>query len=104
MQDYTEFVISRLICQDGDEVGLAALGLAGETGEVVDHLKKYLYHGKPINREAVLLEMGDVFFYYTMLMKLLDTDIEEITSMNMAKLKKRYPNEQEGRHLEAIKS
>ena len=37
----------------------AALGLAGEAGEVADTLKKHLFHARPLDREAVVKELGD---------------------------------------------
>ena len=39
-----------------------ALGLAGESGEVVDHIKKYVAHGHDLDREELLKESGDVLF------------------------------------------
>ena len=39
-----------------------ALGLAGETGQVVDLVKKYTFHGKDLDHDAIVKEMGDVLW------------------------------------------
>lgn len=40
-----------------------SLGLAGETGELIDEFKKTLFRGKSYNEKNVILESGDVLFY-----------------------------------------
>lgn len=42
-------------------------GLLGETGEVIDLLKKELFHGRAIPREKYLEELGDMLFYASLL-------------------------------------
>lgn len=76
------------------EQGLALIGLgrAGESGEVVDHLKKYLFHAKPLDREKVLDELGDVLWYISNACDLLGTTLDEVADRNDAKLRRRYPN------------
>lgn len=70
----------------------AALGLAGEGGEVCDALKKFLAHGHPLDKTGLLLECGDVMWYVCLLAKALNSDLETIAQMNVDKLKKRYPD------------
>lgn len=41
-----------------------ALGLASETGQVVDLVKKYTFHGDSLDREKLVKEMGDVLGTY----------------------------------------
>ncbi len=36
-----------------------ALGLAGETGQVVDLVKNYTFRGKNLDRQELIHEMGD---------------------------------------------
>lgn len=71
---------------------LGALGLAGECGEVVDLIKKYEFHGKPLNTDDLIKELGDVRWYMECLMMAIHTTIEEVERRNIAKLRKRYPN------------
>lgn len=70
----------------------AAAGNAGEAGEIMDMVKKHWVYGKPLDREKLIEELGDQFWYFTALMELIDTDIWEVVSKNVAKLKKRYPD------------
>lgn len=71
---------------------LAAMGLAGESGEVVDLLKKHVFHGKTEDeiRKKLVLELGDVLWYYTLLLSTMDITLDEIIERNVAKLDKRH--------------
>jgi NTP pyrophosphatase (non-canonical NTP hydrolase) len=40
-----------------------ALGLVGETGEVVDLIKKHIGHSHPLDRDKLVKELGDVEWY-----------------------------------------
>lgn len=42
---------------------LGLMGLAGESGEFVDLVKKHLFHGKYLDREKALKELGDTRWY-----------------------------------------
>lgn len=50
-----------------DMVNNAVLGLIGEVGEVVDLIKKVIFHGHPIDKDAFSKEIGDVFWYIALL-------------------------------------
>lgn len=64
---------------------VAALGLAGEVGEVVEHLKKHYRDGRHPG-EALKLELGDVLHYLTVVAQSYGWDLQEIQRANMAKL------------------
>lgn len=68
------------------------LGLCGETGEVVDLIKKYIYHGKELPREDLIAELGDVVWYIVEIAAAIDCSLEDILITNVEKLTKRYPN------------
>lgn len=70
----------------------AALGLAGEAGEVCDHLKKHVHHGHPFDREAAKKELGDLLWYVTQGADALGCTLEEIAQGNIDKLRRRYPD------------
>lgn len=72
-------------------VSVAAMGLAGECGEVVDALKKWVGHDHPFNREEIVKEMGDVLWYLAELGTALGIDLNEVAEKNEAKLRARYP-------------
>ena len=80
-----------------DRLMLAALGLAGESGEVIDHLKKHIFHGVPLDRAALLLELGDVRWYYELLLICSGFTDEQVRDANMVKLRARYPERYGGR-------
>lgn len=67
------------------------LGLAGETGEVVDLFKKHLYHGHGLYKPDLIEEMGDVMFYLVNIATLYDVDMEQVMKANYNKLLERYP-------------
>lgn len=64
----------------------AAVGIAGEGGEVLDEIKKYCFTGKPLNREKVIKEMGDVEFYLEAMRQALEVSREVVLGVNMKKL------------------
>lgn len=69
----------------------SVMGLCGETGEVAELVKKHLFHGHPLDREALVKELGDVAWYLAECAAALNVDLDEILEKNVEKLKKRYP-------------
>ena len=68
------------------------LGLCGETGEIADVYKKYLYQGHVLDREHMAEELGDVCWYVAELAAGIGATLEEIMAQNIEKLRKRYPD------------
>jgi NTP pyrophosphatase (non-canonical NTP hydrolase) len=77
-----------------DKLLLCGFGLAGETGEVVDLLKKFLFNGAGIDlpREKLKEELGDVLWYLANLCTTLAITLEDVMHANLAKLHRRHPN------------
>ena len=72
----------------------AALGLAAESGEFTEVVKKIILQGKPYNVDNVFhmkRELGDICWYIAQACMALDTTFDEIIEMNVEKLKARYP-------------
>ena len=72
----------------------AGIGLAAESGEFLEIVKKMVFQGKPWNddnREHLIIELGDVMWYVAQACMALDVDFEEVLEMNVKKLEKRYP-------------
>ena len=67
-----------------------ATGISGEAGELLDEVKKHVIHGKPLDRENMIKEMGDLEFYTEALRQNLGITREEILAHNIAKLSVRY--------------
>lgn len=74
-----------------DKLENACLGLAGETGEVCDILKKYLFQGHKLDRPHLIEEAGDIAWYLAELAAGLGVELEDILIQNIAKLRRRYP-------------
>ena len=73
----------------------ALLGLNGEVGEITDLIKKikfYLADKRAEREEKIIDELGDVLFYLTYMMNAHGFTYEEVTSHNIRKLTKRYPD------------
>lgn len=78
--------------KDKDLVINAALGLAGESGEVADLIKKHLFQGHELNKEKIVDELGDILWYIAIMAEGLGVEMEVIPTHNINKLRKRYPN------------
>lgn len=81
----------------GDNFIYPALGLAGETGEVIEKVKKLMRndqiaHAADIPEEKrieIAKEMGDVLWYLAQLGTELGVDLEEAARINLEKLASR---------------
>jgi len=71
---------------------VAALGLAGECGEVMEHLKKHYRNGKHPG-DALLLEMGDLLHYLTVLGLAYGWTLADMQAANIDKLTRRDAGE-----------
>jgi NTP pyrophosphatase (non-canonical NTP hydrolase) len=70
----------------GPALAIFALGLTGEAGATAELVKKYLDRDKPIDKEVMKLELGDVLWYLQALANFFDLTLEEIAAANIAKL------------------
>lgn len=68
------------------------LGLFGEGGEISDLLKKHMFQGHDLNKDDLVLELGDVLWYVAEIATSLNVDLSEVAQKNLDKLKRRYPN------------
>ena len=68
------------------------MGLNGEAGEVIDLVKKSVFHGHDFEIEALEKEIGDVCWYVAMICHALNINLEDVMKKNIAKLKIRYPD------------
>lgn len=67
------------------------MGLCGESGEVIDIVKKHLAQGHELEREALIDELGDVAWYLAETATALGVTLEEVLSRNIEKLCRRFP-------------
>lgn len=71
------------------ELSYCALGLAGETGEVVEKVKKSVREDDQSYLDDLEDELGDVLWYWAQLADLLKFDADYLAERNLDKLKDR---------------
>lgn len=67
-----------------------AVGISGEAGELLDAVKKAAIYNKPLDRENVIEELGDLEFYMEGLRAELGITREQTLQANIDKLSVRY--------------
>jgi NTP pyrophosphatase (non-canonical NTP hydrolase) len=82
---------------DFRNLAIATMGLAGESGEVVNHFKKIVrdFDANPAKyppkkMRELLLEFGDVFHYFVFLMNRAGLTLPEVMAANIKKLDRRH--------------
>lgn len=71
----------------------ASMGIAGEGGEVLDLVKKHVFYNKPLDRAKVTEEVGDIMWYVSVLLQVMDIGFDEVLAKNITKLRARYGGE-----------
>lgn len=103
IQDYADKAISTLTdqYQYGDispQLMGQVLGLAGESGEVLEKFKKLLrdQQGRmtDADRAEILKELGDILWYVNAVSHLLGSSLEEVARLNNDKLASRADRNQ----------
>jgi NTP pyrophosphatase (non-canonical NTP hydrolase) len=77
---------------DSEELIAWSMGIGGEAGEIVDYVKKVIFHGHTFDTRALIKEIGDEMYYLARLSDLLGYPFEEVAKINIQKLEKRYPD------------
>ena len=72
------------------EMMYLAMSLAGESGEVIEIIKKHMRDGREIDIEKLKYEIGDVMWYIASLCDCMGFDMGEVAHMNIEKLRKRH--------------
>jgi NTP pyrophosphatase (non-canonical NTP hydrolase) len=85
-----EFMNPKVLENNQDILMNAVLGMCGESGEVADKVKKWLYHDQELDLVALDKEVGDVQFYIALYSVARNKPLSEIVQMNVDKLTKRY--------------
>lgn len=70
----------------------SVMGLCGESGEVIDIVKKHISHGHELNKEKLIDELGDVAWYLAECAYAIGVPLEDVLARNIEKLKARYPD------------
>lgn len=69
----------------------AAMGLATESGEFIDMLKKHIFYGRPLDFVNAKEELGDAMWYVGLAIDVIRTTLDEVMTTNIKKLRLRYP-------------
>jgi len=88
IEHYAEFVESMILTEGDARVTENTLGLAGETGEIAEKIKKY-YRDGVIDKKDLQKEFGDVIFYWFALHGAMGMDPTKSIEANMIKLSDR---------------
>lgn len=75
-----------------DHLFNAMLGLAGETGECCDLVKKSFFQDGRDIREKLLDELSDVMWYVAEAASAMQWNLDDIARHNVDKLRRRYPD------------
>ena len=70
----------------------SCIGLAGEVGELCNSIKKMFYHGHDYSNAELVEELGDILWYVSYTAWTLGMDLDEVAAINIAKLRRRYPD------------
>jgi hypothetical protein len=68
------------------------IGLFGEAGELMQHLHDVMSGTEPLDLVNIVEEMGDAHWYLALLHKHVGKLPSEVWDINIAKLRKRFPN------------
>jgi NTP pyrophosphatase (non-canonical NTP hydrolase) len=66
-----------------DRAASAAMGLLGETGELIDHVKKILFQGHVLDPDKIKDEAGDVLWYLAESCSANDVRMDSISCSSM---------------------
>ncbi len=94
MAPYADFVekgFALEIDTPRERMMLGAFGLAGESGEVVDIIKKLAYHNATLDRDHLIEELGDTLWYFQLILNTFEISWDEVVKANVVKLRARYP-------------
>lgn len=75
-----------------ETLAVLTLGLVGESGEIADHIKKYMGQGHDFDEQKIKLELGDLFYYVAVMSHVLGFTLQDVAQVNIDKLSKRYPD------------
>jgi NTP pyrophosphatase (non-canonical NTP hydrolase) len=68
----------------------ASAGLAEEAGEVLSHVRKHVMQGRTLDRDAVVLELGDALWCLSIAADTLGVSLRDVARRNVEKLRARH--------------
>jgi len=89
LDDYIEFVKSTKVYPEKNAIIYPTLGIAGESGEIAEKVKKWLRGDKELDKKELIKEAGDVLWYITSLADDLGYSLRDVFYYNIEKLQSR---------------
>ena len=68
-----------------------AAGLAEEAGELLGAVRKHHFQGRPLDRAAVVEELGDALWCLAALADAVGVSLDDVARANIEKLRRRHP-------------
>ena len=87
-EDYTKSLTASFQVEEENKMPLYAFGVLEEAGEVAGKFKRSL-RGEAVNANDILLEMGDLLAYLSLLAGELGSDLGQVAALNREKMEKR---------------
>lgn len=87
--EYNEFVKSLKVYPEKHAIVYPAMGLAGESGEYCEKIKKWLRGDKNLDKQECIKELGDIMFYVTSSADDLGFTLQDVINSNIEKLTSR---------------
>jgi NTP pyrophosphatase (non-canonical NTP hydrolase) len=91
--EFESAALTTVLYDDKYRIFYPALGLAGETGEVLEKIKKVFRDNDGVladeKRKEIAKELGDVLWYIAALCRDLDITMDDVAELVIAKLKSR---------------
>lgn len=84
-----EQIVTELTPEKAHQLHMA-VGVSGESGELLDAIKKATIYNKQLDRDNAIEELGDLEFYMEGLRQSLNITRHETIEANINKLGKRY--------------
>jgi len=78
---------------DGEQLVLNALCIAGKAGELANLVKKIVWHLYDFDEKRIQELLGDILRYITNLSNAFGWSLDDIASKNLEKLHRRHPND-----------
>ena len=79
---------------DREEILHWVIGLTEEAGEVASLVKHKHFHNEDISDAKIAEELGDVLWYLAAMCTALCISLQDVASLNIAKLTRRFPKGQ----------
>jgi len=78
-------IIDSLLPEKADAIHMA-IGIVGEAGELIDNIKKWTIYNKPLDRDNLIEELGDIEFFMEGLRQIFGITRDETLEANQVKL------------------